>query len=75
MIAKNENIQELTNLFKELSIQVDLLAIKKNDAERSAQQYAKELNELHAQQREASQKLRNLETSSCSMWENIGDGG
>lgn len=75
MNTKEEDSQELTYLLKELSVQIDLLVTKRNAVELAAKHYAKEIDELRKKQREVAQKIRELETIGCSMWENIGDGG
>jgi chromosome segregation ATPase len=75
MNSNNESIQRLKNQIKGLNFQIELLALKKNEAERMAKQYGQELETLYAAHRAASQQLHGLEADTCNMWENIGEGG
>lgn len=75
MKTNDENIRQLKNQIKELNLQIEMLALKKNNAERAAKQYGQELEILYAVHRDASQRLHALEANTCNMWENIGDGG
>jgi hypothetical protein len=75
MDTKEENIQELTFLVKELDIQIELLNTKKSQAEQQVKVYTKELDTLRTKRQDIAYKLHHVKTSSCSMWENIGEGG
>lgn len=72
----NDNIvQQLKSQIKDLSLQIGVLSVKKNDAELTAQKFGQELETLHNAHRLAAQQLKELESGSCNMWENIGEGG
>ena len=72
----NDNIvQHLKNQIKDLSFQIDILAVKKNEAELTIKKYNQEMEALHTAHRIASQQLKGLEVGTCNMWENIGEGG
>jgi hypothetical protein len=75
MNTNDENIQQLKNQIKDLNLRIEMLALKKNEAERAAKQYGQELEILYAAHRAASQQLHALEANTCNMWENIGEGG
>lgn len=74
MNTNDESIQLLKNRIKDLNLQIEMTALKKNEAERAAKQYGQELKTLYDAHRAASQQLHGLEAP-CNMWENIGEGG
>jgi hypothetical protein len=77
MKTTDQERQALTQQLKEWSVQIAVLAAKKEAAWATAQQFSQELDVLRAIHHDAAQKLRELELheSGMYMWENIGDGG
>jgi predicted RNase H-like nuclease (RuvC/YqgF family) len=73
----DEDIQTLTNQIEVWSIQISVLAAKKEAATATAKQFAQELDELRTKHLIATQQIREIELhqSGMYMWENIGDGG
>jgi predicted RNase H-like nuclease (RuvC/YqgF family) len=77
MKVSDEDIQTLTNQIEAWSVQIAVLAAKKEAAAATAKQFAQELDELRAKHFATTQQLREIELheSGMYMWENIGDGG
>lgn len=77
MKSNNEEHQALANQIKEWSIQMDVLAAKQEAAALAANKFTRELVELQAKHRTATEQLRKLELGDVAfnMWENIGEGG
>ncbi len=77
MKSNNEERQALANQIKEWSIQMDVLAAKQEAAALAANKFTRELVELQAKHRAATEQLRKLELGDVgfNMWENIGEGG
>lgn len=75
MTPKDETIQQLKNQLNQWSAQIELLAIKQEEAAVAAQKFAQELDELRMKHRACIFQIRELESTEFNMWENIGDGG
>ena len=75
MTPKDETIQSLKNQLNQWNTQIELLAVKHQEAASAAQRFAQELDELRMKHRECIYQIRELERSEFNMWENIGDGG
>ncbi len=76
MNSNEDDIQQLKQQIETLNLQIESVAVIKNDAELSAKKYGQELEHLRAKLHTMTQQLLRLEsTDSCNMWENIGDGG
>jgi predicted RNase H-like nuclease (RuvC/YqgF family) len=69
MKTKNEYIDSLASELKEWGAQIDLLAVKTENAKAFAKlKYTGELNALHAKQEVAAAKMEELENASGDAW-------
>lgn len=76
MNSKDDDTQKLTHQIEALNLQIESMAVMKNKAELTAKKYGQELEHLRAKHQALIQQLHRLESvDSCTMWENIGDGG
>ena len=75
MTPKDETIQTLKNQLNQWSTQIDLLAVKQEEAAVAAKRFSQELDELRMKHRACIYQIRELERTEFNMWENIGDGG
>jgi len=77
MKSNNEENQALANQINELRIQMEIVAAKQEAAALAANKFTRELAELQAKHRAATEQLRKqqLEETGFNMWENIGEGG
>jgi chromosome segregation ATPase len=72
MKTKDQYIESLASELKEWSAQIDLMAAKAENATADAKlNYAREIEELRAKQREASAKMKELEEASGDAWETV----
>ncbi len=72
MKTKEEYIESLASELKEWSAQIDLLAIKtENAAAHVKLRYIEELNALRAKQHEAAAKIKELHETSGDAWETV----
>ncbi len=68
--------QKLVAELIDQSAQIDVLVVKSREAEGDDKLiYDQELEGLRARQRETTHKLNELEETTSTAWENIGDGG
>lgn len=76
MNSKDDDIQKLTHQIEALNMQIESLAVMKNQAELSAKKYGQDIEQMRAKHLALTQELHGLESAdSSNMWENIGDGG
>ena len=77
MKTTDEEIEALTNQFKEWGVQLATLAAIQEEATISATKLAQQAHELSTKHLAAAKQIRELELhkSGFYMWENIGCGG
>ena len=69
MKTKDEYIESLASELKEWSAQIDLLAVKTENAAADVKvKYAEELDALRARQHAAAEKMKELEEASGDAW-------
>ena len=72
MVTKGAYKLKLYAQLKEWNALIDLLAAKVENAGADVKlKYAQELDEIRAKQREAAQKIQELEDASADAWENV----
>ncbi|MBS3955869.1 MAG: coiled coil domain-containing protein [Methylomicrobium sp.] len=72
MKTKDEYIESMASELKEWSAQIDRLTVKAESAADDVKhQYVEELDVLHAKQKAAALKLKELEESSGDAWESL----
>jgi len=72
MKTKNEYIDNLAAELKDWGAQIDLLAAKtENAAAHVRSQYIQELNDLHAKQQKAIDKMEELQEAGVDAWETV----
>ena len=70
MKTKDEYIESLASELKEWSAQLDILAIKaENATEQTKLKYAEELDALRVKQHDATEKMNELKAESSEAWE------
>ncbi|MDD5580765.1 MAG: hypothetical protein PHY16_16000 [Methylobacter sp.] len=72
MKTRDAYIEKMAAELNEWSAQIDLLAAKAKNVKADAKlQYAQELEELRVKQREASEKMKELEEAGDEAWEDV----